>query len=467
MFFNPELRRNIWLDFSWHRLILTPIFIGLMTYVYYLITNIKEGASLAFNIGCFFVFLWGTKNASETVIDEVNNNTWDLQRQSAISPWSMAWGKLIGSTLFSWYGAGLALMIYLLLSANTSSNVFAFALPNSSQFTLSHKILIIILGGLFGQALALLLSLQVLSQVRREHNIKTFRYFLVGTFVSIFVTSVCFQSAKHGTLPIHWYQMSFAVGTFTLVSLMLFLGWAILGLQRSFSKELQYQNIPWAWLGFNLFCMIYFSGLASIQELPISYSMQINPFGMKDVQQLIYHFPYYTAFLIAQLLTYLAVFTDMINTVRYKKLLARLQENNFIETLQQLPWWCISFSLTIVAGILIIVQRTQLDTPIGNFSLPTLVITSLLFLFRDILLVHYFHFSKNPKRALSASLLYLFLLYLLIPLMLSLLHLSHLLPIFVPSWGQNTALALLSTFGQIAVLGGLCWKKWQMSWKAI
>ncbi|HRE30881.1 MAG TPA: hypothetical protein PLD88_02805 [Candidatus Berkiella sp.] len=70
---NPELRRNIWLDFSIHRLLLTPTILALIIYLAYL-TSPKNSAGVAFYIACFFIFLWGTKLASETVIEEINNN---------------------------------------------------------------------------------------------------------------------------------------------------------------------------------------------------------------------------------------------------------------------------------------------------------------------------------------------------------------------------------------------------------
>jgi hypothetical protein len=103
MLLNAELRRNIWLNFTAQRLILTPLIISLIIYVTYMFSGKGDSGSLSFYLACFFIFLWGVKDASETVIEEINNSTWDFQRQSTISPWSMTCGKLFGSTLFSWW----------------------------------------------------------------------------------------------------------------------------------------------------------------------------------------------------------------------------------------------------------------------------------------------------------------------------------------------------------------------------
>ncbi len=112
MILNPELRRNIWLDFTYHRMLITPIVVILITYIFYVMGSLQTTSSITFYLACIFIFLWGTKRASETVIEEVCNNTWDFQRQSSLLPWTMTWGKLIGSTLYSWYGVLICFCLY-------------------------------------------------------------------------------------------------------------------------------------------------------------------------------------------------------------------------------------------------------------------------------------------------------------------------------------------------------------------
>lgn len=455
---NPELRRNIWLDFTWHRIILTPIVIGLIVYFFYLVYSKYYSASVAFNLACFFIFLWGTKRASETVIEEVNNNTWDFQRQSSISPWAMTWGKLIGSTLFTWYGAFICLLLYYFLSPNPSPAIgFKFS---GLELTPSGEILLLILGGLFSQALALLLSMQLLPQIRRESFNRTFRYFIIGLIFGIIITDTSFQAVKEVGQHISWHEISFAKGPFAVTSLLIFLGWSVIGLQRSFCKELQYQNIPWVWALFSLFCMVYFSGFIPSQSFTLEKDSLAE---LKDIQQQFARAPLYMAFIVAQILTYVALFTESLNIVRYKKFFSKTQ-TNILGSLQLLPWWVISFILTIMAGIIAVFHQQQFSALLEKFSPSIFILTAILFLQRDILLIHYFNFSKNPRKAMGTSILYLFILYLLFPLLLGALHKSNWLPLFLPSWGQNTALALISTIGQILFLGGLCWTRWQLTW---
>ncbi|MBI2791781.1 MAG: hypothetical protein HYX61_07475 [Gammaproteobacteria bacterium] len=458
MIINPELRRNIWLDFTFHRVILAPFVIILMSYLFYLTGGKGSSASIAFNLSILFIFLWGTKKASETVLEEVNNSTWDFQRQSTISPWSMTWGKLFGSTIYSWYGAFICLLIYCAIHTNTSAHLVGLQIT-SQEINLFNEIFYLVFGGLLGQAIALLLSLQLLPQIRREKNNKSFRYFLTGLLFGFLMTSYCFRSAKEVGQVISWHGYTFASDSFATSSLIIFLFWAIIGLQRSFCRELQYQNVPWVWAVFNLFCMIYFSGLVSFEKIN---SEILNISQLNDLQELFHQAPVYIAFFIAQTLTYIALFTDELTTIRYKHFMARLKEKNLLESSQQIPWWFISIIFTTIAGFKLIITGPQLTNIVENFSPSILILTTMLFLFRDVVLIHFFTFGKYPKKAMGAAFVYLFLLYFVFPLLLNALHFTSLLPLFWPSWGQNTALAIISAVVQIAIFAKLCQKRWQL-----
>jgi hypothetical protein len=445
MIHNPELRRNIWLDFTPHRLLFTPLILGLLAYIFKMMSD-GAGAGFAYYAGCFFLFIWGTRAASDTVMQEVGNNTWDFQRQSAISPWSMTIGKWLGSTLFSWYGVLICLLLFLPLQS---------ALPER-EIVSAKELLSLLIGGLFSQALGLLLSIQILPQIRHAHSNKTFSYFLIAAFTGIVFTSYCYV-AQNNTGTVLWHHHQFNTPAFFTLSYLIFLAWTVLALYRSFSKELQYQSIPWVWLVFNLYCMIYFSGFGSFFQEHASDKMIKE---MPELSQLLDSTPLYIAFSVITLLCYLGLFSDSLNSLRYRKILTRLSENNITETLQEIPWWIISLTLTIVVGIITCVAPNDFK----EFSTPVFILTSLLFLVRDILLAHYFYFSKNPRRAQSAVILYLAILWIAVPVLFGLLNLQHLLPAVLPSWGVNTPLALVSIFAQIGLFGFLVWQRWESIW---
>ena len=451
MFSLPELRRNFWLDFTLQRSILTPIIFSLIVYISYL-TNGKPSHT-GFHLACFFIFLWGIKNASETVIEEINNNTWDFQRQSSLSSLSMTIGKLLGSTLFAWYGAGISLLYYIIFFSGNPA-------------MLLRSILVLIGGGILGQSISLLASVQVVPQIRHEHGQKTFRYFLLGLFISAIATWVTFIEQYSGA-SIHWFQYDFSAREFSLISLWLFALWSLIGLQRSFSRELQYQHTPIAWLGFNLFMMAYFAGLSNIyfdfskitNNLPSTESLTLS-----DLELLLKKTATYTAFFIAQLLIYIVLVTEVLDTVQYRKLILRFKAGFYLEAIQFVPLWIISFILMIGAGCLTLFQLSGLSNEVTqSFSLNILITTLMLFTIRDILLFHYFCFSTNYKRVVGAFVIYLFLLYFLAPVLLSALHFGTLNVIFLPSWGNNRWLAFGSLFLQISFLTYLCISAWMKS----
>lgn len=446
---NPELRRNIWLDFSLHRLILTPVTISLLAYLCYLGTP-HMSASLCFYSAMLFMFIWGPRLAADTVIEEVNNNTWDFQRQSAISPWSMTLGKWLGSTLYSWYGALISLAIYVLVHLHAD-------LPKTQ---LTSEITLMIIGGLFTQALALLLSLQILPLVRHDHSNKTFSYFFVAVVSGAILTTHAISAVTSGGI-VSWHHVLFNKSQFYPLSMLGFLAWVIIGLYRSFSKELQYQNIPWVWLLFNLYCIGYFSGFTSVFD-----NFNANVFAkMPDLRTALRASPYYLSYMVITVLCYFALFTDSLNSIRYRRLLSRLTENNLNEALQQLPWWVVSFLLTIIVGLFSAITPQEFVGDFKQFSPPIFILTSTLFLARDILIVNYFYLSRNPRRAVGAAVLYLALLWIAIPMLFQAMHAAYLLPLLIPSWGKDVLLCIVAVLVQIGLMALLCWNRWQRTWK--
>ena len=101
---NPELQRYVWLEFSLQRLIVMPLVLAVILYI-----SSSGTSNVASNIAycAMFLFvvligLWGGNKAAASVIEEVNDNTWDFQRLSSVSPVSLMFGKLFGSTIYCW-----------------------------------------------------------------------------------------------------------------------------------------------------------------------------------------------------------------------------------------------------------------------------------------------------------------------------------------------------------------------------
>ncbi|MGD8642238.1 MAG: hypothetical protein PVG89_16490, partial [Gammaproteobacteria bacterium] len=112
---NPEFQRNVWLELTPHRVVSMPAVLVAVFFLVYLIAGDRYPDPLritAMTIFFLLTLLWGSRLAGEALVNEVQDRTWDQQRMSSISPWSMSWGKLFGSTVFTWYGAAICLLAY-------------------------------------------------------------------------------------------------------------------------------------------------------------------------------------------------------------------------------------------------------------------------------------------------------------------------------------------------------------------
>ena len=105
---NPELKRNLWLELSAHRLILGLVVIFAIAFA----ARAMLPSLALFGFVLIAVF-WGARQAAAAVIEEARERTWDIQRMSSMDPWTMTWGKLLGSTSMAWYGGAICLVIYL------------------------------------------------------------------------------------------------------------------------------------------------------------------------------------------------------------------------------------------------------------------------------------------------------------------------------------------------------------------
>ena len=117
MFKNPEFIRNTWTELTAKKLAAMPL---LLITVYLLAYILDEALPFSFLpyicvfFYCVFTYVWSTRLAAETVIREINANTWSFQVMTSMSPVKMAVGKLFGSTIYIWYGNFICFALYLL-----------------------------------------------------------------------------------------------------------------------------------------------------------------------------------------------------------------------------------------------------------------------------------------------------------------------------------------------------------------
>lgn len=445
MILNPELRRHLWLDFSPQKLMLTPLVIAAILFLCYL-TEKYSVKHIAYLIFLFYFYIIGTKAASESIADEIDNRTWDYQRLSVLPPWTLSWGKLLGSTAYAWYGAMIAWIPYAFLSLQTES-----------LYLVLIQLIILLLGGVLAQASALLLSMNALHW---EKNTKTgtFLYLLFGLWIAYGIThNTLTLFTHHNQSSYSFYGITLSKITFYFISLSLFLIWSLIGLYRRMRSALQYPSFPWVWFMFTLFCMLYgghFFNQGTINTHFFSHSShsieRLDSFYTQGKA------PQYAALLMASFLTYAALFCDKININFYKKIYSKITHKNFKNI--TVPAWIASFSLVIGMGVWLSFSPSfSLDISEANqiLFIPAVFMGAwILFLSRDILLIHYFKGSESPKRGSMAALFYLALLYILIPsLLVALRAPSFLMIFFLPTSLHHWLFSLLAPMVEILFLG--------------
>jgi hypothetical protein len=328
---NPELRRNLWLQFSPLRLVIAPLAVGIVLLLVWLITDHSHDL-VAYAAEWYFLILvlfWGTRRAADLVVEEVAIGTWDSQRMSALGAWQMSWGKFIGGISYVWYSAAFAFLARLWVQSTGGVQPW----HGDAGIQNLH-----ILGiGLFGQAVSFLTSLVLLrKQLRRRRLGVTLSQF-AGLAASIVIPGHLDIGIFSHELPdIGWYGHDYPGPAFALVTLALFLGWAIFGAYRLMRIELQFRCVPWAWLAFALFVMIYADGL------------------LYSVIQTAHHgFLAWCAlpFVLAHSMTYAAVFLEPKDVVRYRAFGAAASQGRLFRAITLLPQWIPIFLVTLGLGV--------------------------------------------------------------------------------------------------------------------
>ncbi len=427
---NPEFRRNLWLELTPTRLVGMPMILGALLFLAYLLDNKQYGESVANTALILFgllVFLWGTRLASEALISEIRDHTWDSQRMSVIGPWSMTWGKLLGSTIYPWYGAVLCLLVY-------------FSSQPSLKLSLIETAVLLLGSGLLGQAIGLLSSLQAIRKNQRYGRFQTTVFLVLGAGCAVSVVSWPFAEST----SIFWYGRYYPDNRFVLISLVLFLAWTIFGIYRLIRAELQLRSLPWAWGMFVFSLMIYSAGF---------YGENSWVTGLSAWPQRLL-----IAFLVALMLAYGTVICERKDPVTFQRLLQYLGRREWGRAMQIAPLWLSTLPFVLLScAVLVIVALTS--ESVQQFAVPAMAMV--LFLLRDFGLLLFLNLGRVPKRADMLTILFLVLLYGIIPTILTALDLSRLTELFWPIQGVPAYIVLPAALFQAVVILWLMTRRWR------
>jgi hypothetical protein len=420
--FNPELAKNIWLELSPQRLVTMPAILLLFVFLIFSLNSGEENPWTTVHYFSFYGFifigiLWGMKSSSDAILDEYNEKTWDWQKMSSIGPWKLAIGKLIGSTIYNWYGALICWGLFMYSATYTSQ-------PKAEFIT--GFLLVAIMVGLHG--LMILIALQLIRRTNANTKIKSNRIFLTGILFAGILSSIFSYFTLLGSskmMQLTWYGIAIPSLDFLLFTSVVYTLWILAGLYRSMRTELQFTDPPSWWLFFLIFHFIFQYGFF----LPEGKMVDLS--AISETLTLL--------FVEAMLLTYLLALSENKDIVLFRKLINALKSSDFPTFYKYVPLWLITLPIAKIAGFLVLLfllifdENQVLKTILKDYGLTNKVeivcfyFAILLFVVRDLGILLLLNFSNRPQRADTSMLVYLVLIYLILPTLTSGLGISVIL----------------------------------------
>ena len=444
---NPEFRRNLWLELTPRRLTLAAALLALIFFAAALSGG--SGDRPAWIAGLLYyiiVVLWGSRSAALSVVGEIRDRTWDAQRLSSLGAGEMAWGKLLGSTIYNWYAGGICLAVML-----------AHSIAHTGALTALFDLVYFVAIGLIAQAAAFLASLIAVSRRQVHSRAEIFLYQLAGIAAAVAVAWVWDAADPAGSMIagrtptqfIVWWGHAFGARPFLLVSLALFTAWTLAGCYRQMRLELKLENGPFVWLGFLVFIGIYAAGFDSW----LSQSPQTAHWDLVALRLGLVASTFAT-------LTYIMVFLEPKDRVHFRWLGGQFARGRIDRVLWGLESFLMSYiAMLLACAALIGWQWSHDPAAIADLAL---IAAGMGFITRDVALFVLLHALPGRRRGDFTAALTLFALYLLIPAILNGLGLGSALVFFYPkptapvwlapafAWAEAVVLVVLA-LGRVAL----------------
>ncbi len=424
---NAELRRNLWLELTLHRMLAMPVGLALIFMLVYAMANEDPRGSIAATAGSLFAALaiWGAVLVGDSVMGEVRGRTWDGQRMSALEPWAMTWGKLIGAPAFTWCGGAICLAVYLAFSPIAGALKTAVLMVSAAVLVQSIA--------LIGSVIA---SRKAVVRGSSTAWVLGIVLFFVVPWMSILST---------GEADVGWWGRGWKRLDFLMTSTTVFAVWGVFGAHRLMCQELRVRTLPWAWLAFLLFAAVYVAGFG------------IRPNDTGSQQR--------TVVLIAGLVVSIAALYPLLLTesggaMAVRRLLLRASNAEWRRLLEEIPLWAATLALAFVFCLLTFLLaggradsdellRAAVLAPVPLFLLAA----------RDAALCLFFAFARQPRRAEAAALFYLLLLYWLVPMLLRAMGAKGVADLVLPPfWERPGFAAMVAAVQAAAMIAAAVWR---------
>ncbi len=433
---NPELRRQLWLELSLHRLLAAPLVIAILLGVSAILTE-DVAPALALTAALLFMLVtvaWGSAQSYNSMVEELSGRTWDNQRMSNIGPATMVAGKLLGSTVFAWYSG----LICLAILAGTLPEP-AWLAPWSSM----EVVFGCLLSALLLQGFGLFFALLEISAGKGREGGRSRQLGLLTLLLFWMIMQLALSPGREAETQLEWFGTLYDRANFTLWSLLACVGWLWFGSYRLMAGMLAVRTIPWGSLAFTLFLTYYLAGF----EAPRTASDLIAPIGS----------------LVALVLLYIGGWMAPRDWGSVRRSLWTWRRLAVGEALTTTPGW-VNIALLGLGWALWAALHPDWAVPMADAApsplLHLLPITLLLIALRDIALLYLFSLGQRPQRAELMAAIYILLLHTALPALLNLLDLAWLAspawmlfePTLLPgSWGPW--IATLQLLLVVALLG--------------
>lgn len=382
---NPEFQRNLWLEASPRRLGWVAVVLVLIYGAALIAAGDRQTAQAAGSIAAVgaVVFIacaliWGGRAAGFSVLTEIAERTWDFQRLSALTPWQMTWGKLLGAPALA------------SLAGLTGLVVLALAAPETDRVSIPIVVGSAIAAAALLQAASLGAALVGVRKARAEGRLAHARGVLFGFFLSAFVLGNMLISGRWRSLvggtgasqPGHdqtiWWGMPFEADVLILIWLTVFAAWAVVGAWRLMRLELQLENSPIVWMVFLLFLAVWSAGFAQTSDS----AWMVAVFALAGA-------------------TYAAAFTDPADKVRARLFAGAMLHGDRTRLMTGMPAVVPSAAFAIVAAV------AALFFAKGGLA----ALAAAAFMLRDLGLIAFFRFGPRPRRGDFAAVIALALAY--------------------------------------------------------
>lgn len=444
----PEFRRNLWLELTPRRVIFMTAVLALIFFAAAVSGPNWTPYSAAETVYYLVVVIWGARNAGLSIVNEIRDRTWDLQRLSSIGATEMTWGKLFGSTIYNWFGGAICLLVMLVYG-------LAHGAPGSTVLDLIYYVVV----GVVAQAVAFLASLVAIRRRSAHSRLDVFFYQLLGVVAAIAVAYV-WEAADPASAVllgrksadiVPWWGARIAARPFLLLSLAIFAGWILTGCYREMRRELKMENGPFVWVGFLVFIGFYVAGFdAWLPHMAVMASWDTVALRLALAS---------TAF---ATITYVMVLLEPKDRVLYRWYAREILSGKIGRALLRLQAWNMSYGATVLASVVLI--WWLFAKGFGAFY-PAIAVAGLGFLTRDVSI--FVFFSATRRRGDFAAIVSLLVLYLLIPAILDGVGLKDMLPFFYPAPSNPVWLGSAIVWGQAIVALGLAASRVGLSGKPL